>query len=129
MCSYIGGPVTLDKEMLRCDCNVIHQDVINSVSRNMPSQEDILDLSQLFKIYGDPTRLKILSALFEAEMCVCDMANLFNMTQSSISHQLAVLKQARLVKYRKEGKVVYYSLEDAHIRQIFDQGLNHIKER
>lgn len=121
--------MTLEKEILRCDCNVIHQDVITTVSQNMPSQDDILDLSQLFKIYGDPTRLKILSALFEAEMCVCDMANLFNMTQSAISHQLAVLKQARLVKYRKEGKVVYYSLEDAHIRQIFDQGLNHIKER
>jgi len=118
-----------DLEIIKCDCNVIHQDVIDTVSKTMPVKEDIQDLSQLFKVFGDPTRLSILSALFKAEMCVCDMATLFNMTQSAISHQLAVLKQSRLVKFRKEGKVVYYSLDDLHIQQIFDQGLIHIKER
>jgi len=115
--------------IIKCDCNVIHQDVIDSVNADLPSPQSIQDLAQLFKVFGDPTRVKILSALFKAEMCVCDMASLFNMTQSSISHQLSVLKQARLVKYRKDGKVVYYSLEDAHVQQIFDQGLIHINER
>jgi ArsR family transcriptional regulator, lead/cadmium/zinc/bismuth-responsive transcriptional repressor len=114
---------------IKCDCNVIHQDVIDSVKADLPSPQSIQDLAQLFKVFGDPTRVKILSALFKAEMCVCDMASLLNMTQSSISHQLSVLKQARLVKYRKDGKVVYYSLEDTHVQQIFDQGLIHINER
>lgn len=118
-----------DNEIIKCDCNVIHQDIIDQVKTDLPDQETIRDLAQLFKVFGDPTRVKILSALFKAEMCVCDMASLFNMTQSSISHQLSVLKQARLVKYRKDGKVVYYSLEDAHVQQIFDQGLIHINER
>jgi ArsR family transcriptional regulator len=115
--------------VIKCDCNVIHQDIIDQVKADLPDQNSIQNLAQLFKVFGDPTRVKILSALFKAEMCVCDMASLFNMTQSSISHQLSVLKQARLVKYRKDGKVVYYSLEDAHVQQIFDQGLIHINER
>ncbi len=115
-------------EMIKCDCNVIHQDVVDLVKPKIPDQDSIQDLSQFFKVFGDATRLKILSALFESEMCVCDMATLFNMTQSSISHQLIVLKQARMVKYRKEGKVVYYSLDDQHIQHIFDQGLTHINE-
>jgi len=116
-------------ELIKCDCNVIHQEVIDQVKTTLPHQNNIQDLADLFKVFGDPTRVKILSALFSAEMCVCDMATLFNMTQSSISHQLAVLKQARLVKYRKEGKVVYYSLDDNHVQQIFNQGLIHINER
>lgn len=116
-------------EIIKCDCNIIHQDVIDTVKADLPRSEDIQDLSQLFKVFGDPTRIRILSALFKAEMCVCDMAALFNMTQSSISHQLSVLKQARLVKFRKDGKVVYYSLDDNHVKEIFDQGLIHINER
>ena len=120
--------MTAQTEIIKCDCSVIHQDVVDHVKTKLPDQDSIMDLGQFFKCLGDPTRLKILSALFESEMCVCDMATLFNMTQSSISHQLSVLKQARLVKYRKEGKVVYYSLDDQHIQHIFDQGLTHIKE-
>jgi len=120
--------MTYQTETIKCDCNVIHQDVVDLVKTKLPDQDSIMDLGQFFKRLGDPTRLKILSALFESEMCVCDMATLFNMTQSSISHQLSVLKQARMIKYRKEGKVVYYSLDDQHIQQIFDQGLTHIKE-
>jgi len=94
----------------------------------MPKEEHLYDLAELFKVFGDTTRIKILYALFASEMCVCDIAALINMTQSAVSHQLRVLKQARLVKYRKEGKVVYYSLDDDHIKQIFDQGYMHITE-
>lgn len=113
----------------RCDCNVIHEDIVNKVKESMPEEENLYDLAELFKVFGDTTRIKILCALFASEMCVCDIAALLNMTQSAISHQLRVLKQARLVKFRKEGKIVYYSLDDEHIKQIFDQGLMHIKER
>ncbi len=91
--------------------------------------ETLYDLADLFKVLGDTTRIKILCALFQAEMCVCDISALLGMTQSAISHQLRVLKQARLVKYRKEGKVVYYSLDDEHVESIFDKGLIHISER
>ena len=94
----------------------------------MPEDEKLYDLAELFKVFGDTTRIKIIYALFEEEMCVCDIADLLNMTQSAISHQLRVLKQARLVKFRKEGKVVYYSLDDNHINQIFNCGLCHIEE-
>jgi len=112
----------------RCDCEVIHEEVVNQVKGRMPKEETLYDLAELFKVFGDTTRIKILWALDEAEMCVCDIAALLNMTQSAISHQLRVLKQAKLVKNRKEGKVVYYSLDDEHVRQIFDQGLTHINE-
>ena len=113
----------------RCDCNVIHEDIVNQVRDKMPQEESLYDLAELFKVFGDSTRIRILWSLHEAEMCVCDIAVLLNMTQSAISHQLRVLKQANLVKNRKEGKVVYYSLVDDHVREIFDQGLIHINEK
>ena len=113
----------------RCDCTVIHEDVVNLVRDSMPHEESLYDLADIFKVFGDTTRIKILYALFASEMCVCDIAVLLNMTQSAISHQLRVLKQARLVTFRKEGKVVYYSLDYDHIKQIFDQGLIHIKHK
>lgn len=113
----------------KCSCNVIHQDIVDKVKELMPQEEHLYDLAEFFKVFGDTTRIKIICALFSSEMCVCDIAILLNMTQSAISHQLRVLKQARLVKYRKEGKVVYYSLDDDHIKEIFDQGLVHVKER
>ncbi|WP_058304146.1 ArsR/SmtB family transcription factor [Gorillibacterium timonense] len=112
----------------KCSCDVIHEDVVNKVKEKMPQEESLYDLAELFKVFGDSTRIKILWALDEAEMCVCDIAALLNMTQSAISHQLRVLKQAKLVKNRKEGKIVYYSLDDEHVKQIFDQGLVHISE-
>ena len=112
----------------RCSCEMIHEEVVNRVKDQMPEEETLYDLAELFKVFGDSTRIKILWALDAAEMCVCDIAALLNMTQSAISHQLRVLKQAKLVKNRKDGKVVYYSLDDEHVRQIFDQGLNHIRE-
>lgn len=111
-----------------CTCSVIHEDVVANAKAVMPEEELLYDLAELFKVFGDTTRIKIICALFESEMCVCDIAALLNMNQSAISHQLRVLKQTRLVKYRKEGKVVYYSLDDEHIKQIFDLGLIHIKE-
>jgi ArsR family transcriptional regulator len=115
-------------DALTCNCTVIHEDAVRAVRSAMPQEESLYDLAELFKVFGDSTRIKILCALAESDLCVCDIAALFGMTQSAISHQLRVLKQASLVKYRKEGKIVYYSLADDHVRQIFDQGLNHINE-
>ena len=113
----------------RCDCDVIHEDVVSQVKDKMPKEEILYDLAELFKVFGDSTRIKILWALAESEMCVCDVAFLLNMTQSAISHQLRVLKEAKLVKNRKEGKVVFYSLDDDHVKHIFDQGMVHINEK
>ncbi len=118
----------MKNNIFKCDCNFIHGEVVGKVKNNMPEDEKLYDLAELFKVFGDTTRVKILYALFEEEMCVCDIADLLNMTQSAISHQLRVLKQARLVKFRKEGKTVYYSLDDNHIKQIFNCGLCHIEE-
>lgn len=115
-------------ELDRCDCNVIHDDIVERVKQKMPQEETLYDLAELFKVFGDSTRTKILWALDEEEMCVCDIAYLLNMTQSAISHQLRVLKQAKLVKNRREGKIVFYSLDDEHIRQILETGLIHIME-
>ena len=117
----------MKKETLVCECTVIHQEVIDKIK--LPEEEVLYDLGDFFKILGDSTRIKILSALFQSEMCVCDIAALLGMTQSAISHQLRVLKQGRLVKHRKDGKVVYYSLDDDHIKHIIDQGLTHISEK
>ena len=117
----------MKKETLVCECTVIHQEVIDKIK--LPEEELLYDLGDFFKILGDSTGIKILSALFQSEMCVCDIAALLGMTQSAISHQLRVLKQGRLVKHRKEGKVVYYSLDDDHIKHIVDQGLTHISEK
>ncbi|MBP1682286.1 MAG: Transcriptional repressor SmtB [Proteobacteria bacterium] len=111
-----------------CSCDIVHENIIEIVKQKMPQEEKLYDLAELFKVFGDTTRVKIISALFEAEMCVCDIAELLSMTQSAISHQLRVLRQARLVKHRKEGKVVFYSLDDEHIKTIFNQGLEHILE-
>ncbi len=112
-----------------CKCTIIHEDTVEKVKTNMPEEERLYDLAELFKVFGDTTRIKILYALFQEEMCVCDIAALLGMTQSAISHQLRVLKSAGLVKYRKAGKIVYYSLDDDHVKNIFDQGFNHINHK
>jgi ArsR family transcriptional regulator len=112
----------------RCDCDVIHDETVALARDRMPPEEDLYNLAELFKVFGDSTRIRILCALDEAEMCVCDIAYLLNMTQSAISHQLRVLKQASLVRSRKDGKIVYYALNDEHVKMIFDQGMNHIRE-
>lgn len=116
------------EEINDCNCNIVHEEIVTEAKSTMPDEEMLYDLAELFKVFGDTTRVKILYALFANEMCVCDIASLLNMTHSAISHQLRVLKQARLVKFRREGKTVYYSLDDSHISQIFDCGLNHIQE-
>lgn len=112
----------------RCDYSHIHQEIVDKVERTMPEDEILYDLAELFKIFGDSTRIKILYVLFESEMCVCDIARLLGMTQSAISHQLRALKQSKLVKYRREGKTVFYALADGHVRTILGQGMEHIAE-
>ncbi|MCX8129163.1 MAG: metalloregulator ArsR/SmtB family transcription factor [Clostridia bacterium] len=119
---------TKKHDFASCECTIIHESTIKKAKENMYNENTYYDLAEFFKVYGDITRLKILNALFTSEMCVCDISALLGMNQSAISHQLRVLKQARLVKYRKEGKVVYYSLDDSHIKKIFDQALEHIEE-
>ena len=106
----------------------VHQDVVNFVTEEMPEEETLYDLAELFKIFGDTTRIKILYVLFESDLCVCDIAASLNMGQSAISHQLRVLKQAQLVKFRRDGKQVIYSLADDHVRTIINNGMEHIME-
>ena len=104
------------------------EDIIKSIQAKQPDIEVLYDLAELFKVFGDSTRIRILYVLFEAEVCVCDLAEILHMTQSAISHQLKILKQSRLVKSRREGKSVFYSLADAHVRTIIAQGREHIDE-
>lgn len=120
--------MTDDKAKVDC-CGVIHEDIVTKVSENMPDEGLLYDMADLFRVFGDSTRVKILHALFESEMCVCDIAAILNMNQSAISHQLRVLKSSRLVKNRRDGKVVYYSLDDEHVKQIFDQAMAHLKHK
>ena len=111
-----------------CDAACTHDTIIQRVRAEMPDEDTLYDLSELFRIFGDSTRIRILYVLFEAEMCVCDIAALLGMTQSAISHQLRALKNARLVKSRREGKTVFYALADDHVKDIIDRGLEHVKE-
>ena len=118
----------MSNEVPSCEYIHIHEDLVKKVEESMPVEEELFDLAELFKIFGDSTRIKILYVLFETEMCVCDIAQILNMTVSAISHQLRILKQARLVKFRKDGKSVFYSLADDHIKKIIDNGMEHINE-
>lgn len=111
-----------------CEECQVHDEVVTAVRRDMPEEDQLYDLAEIFKVFGDSTRIRILYVLFESELCVCDIAQLLNMTQSAISHQLRILKQNRLVKSRREGKSVYYSLADGHVRTIIDQGMEHVLE-
>ena len=111
-----------------CDFIHAHEDIVEKVRQELPDEDTLYDLSELFRIFGDSTRIRILYVLFEAEMCVCDIAALLGMTQSAISHQLRALKNARLVKSRREGKTVFYALADDHVKTIIDQGIEHVKE-
>ena len=111
-----------------CDSIHVHEEIVSEVKSRMPDEDILADLSELFKIFGDSTRIRILYVLSEREMCVCDIAQLLNMTQSAISHQLRILKQSKLVKFKREGKTVIYSLADNHVHLILNQGLEHIEE-
>ena len=132
---FIGGIEMIEEKKKKdevcdesCPQTVMHEDTILTVQEKMLNIEVLTGVADLFKVLGDKTRTRILHALSQSEMCVCDLAYLLDMTQSSISHQLRVLKQAHLVKNRKEGKVVYYSLADSHVTEIFNQALEHILE-
>jgi len=116
------------KDEMLCEENKVHDNIVEKVSGELPKEEMVSDLAELFKIFGDRTRLKILFVLLKEEMCVCDIAQILGMQQSAISHQLRVLKQSRLVKFRKEGKTVFYSLADAHVKTVLSQGMEHITE-
>lgn len=112
-----------------CKYMRIHEDLVGRVVAALPDDEMLWDMADLFKIFGDSTRIKILYLLFEYELCVCDIAHILNMTQSAISHQLKILKTARLIKHRKDGKVVFYSLSDNHVHTIIAEGKEHIEEK
>ena len=111
-----------------CDGFEVHEDLLKIVNETLPEETELYDLAELFKVFGDSTRIRILFVLFEAEVCVCDLAKALNMTQSAISHQLRILKQTKLVKSRREGKSIFYSLADDHVRTIINQGREHIEE-
>ena len=118
----------INEQIECCDCNEIHEDLLKIVNDTMPEETELYDLAELFKVFGDSTRIRILFVLFEAEVCVCDLAKVLNMTQSAISHQLRILKANKLVNSRREGKSVCYSLADGHVRTIIAQGREHIEE-
>lgn len=118
----------INEQIECCDCNEIHEDLLKIVNDTMPEETELYDLAELFKVFGDSTRIRILFVLFEAEVCVCDLAKVLNMTQSAISHQLRILKANKLVNSRREGKSVFYSLADGHVRTIIAQGRKHIEE-
>ncbi|MDK2965810.1 MULTISPECIES: metalloregulator ArsR/SmtB family transcription factor [Lacrimispora] len=120
--------VIQDGEFDQCDFICVHENVVNQVLKAMPKEQQLMDLADFFKIFGDPTRVRILYVLSQSQMCVCDIANLLQMGQSAISHQLRILKQMRLVKFKREGKTVFYSLADGHIETILAQGMEHISE-
>ena len=111
-----------------CEFMHVHEDIVEKVEGVLPQEQELVDLSEFFKVFGDSTRIKILYVLSQSEMCVCDITTLLQMGQSAISHQLRILKQMRLVKFRREGKTVFYSLSDSHIQTILDQGMEHINE-
>ena len=111
-----------------CEFMHVHEEIVHKVEKVMPDEQELVDLSEFFKIFGDSTRIKILDVLSQSEMCVCDIATLLQMGQSAIYHQLRILKQMRLVKFRRDGKTVFYSLSDDHIQTILAQGMEHINE-
>ena len=117
-----------NEEVECCSEECVHEDLLKIVNETMPEETELYDLAGLFKVFGDSTRIRILFVLFEAEVCVCDLAQALNMTQSAISHQLRILKQNKLVKSRREGKSIFYSLADGHVRTIIAQGREHIEE-
>ena len=118
----------IDEELECCDTTEVHQELLKIVEETLPDEVELYNLAELFKVFGDSTRIRILFVLFETEVCVCDLAQALNMTQSAISHQLKILKQNKLVKSRRDGKSVFYSLADGHVRTIIAQGREHIEE-
>lgn len=118
----------MKRKEINCDCEVIHGEIVEQVKKDMPREEEFRAIADFFKVMGDSTRAKLMWALDQSEMCVCDLAVLLGMTKSAISHQLRALREAKLVKFRKEGKVVFYSLADEHVQQVFEKGQEHVRE-
>ena len=123
-----NGELMTEREEMWCESTEVHEELLRIVNETLPDETELYDLAELFKVFGDSTRIRILYVLFEAEVCVCDLAAALNMTQSAISHQLKILKQNRLIKSRREGKSIFYSLADDHVRTIIAQGQEHIEE-
>lgn len=119
----------MSKNEFVCDCNIIHKDIVDKTKSNMLEEDTLNKLAEFFKIVGDTTRVKILFALDQNEMCVCDIANVLEMSKSSISHQLGTLRRSGIVKCRKVGKEVFYTLDDEHIKQVFEIGVEHINHK
>lgn len=117
-----------EQELPTCQEGCVHPDKIRQVERQMPDDDRLYDLSEVFRVFGDSTRIRILYALFESELCVCDIAELLHLSQSAVSHQLRILKDAKLVKFRREGKRIAYSLDDDHVRSILSLGMEHVEE-
>lgn len=120
--------VRKNEEPILCETTDAHEHLLQIVEKTVPEDEKLFDLAELFKVFGDSTRMKILFILFETEACTCGIATALNMTNSAVSHQLNGLKRAKLVKTRREGKSVYYALADEHVRTIIQQGMEHIEE-
>jgi len=120
--------IELEVEEGTCEFMHVHEEIVQKVEQVLPDEQELLDLAEFFKVFGDSTRIKILYVLSQSEMCVCDIATLLQMGQSAISHQLRILKQMQLVKFRREGKTVFYSLSDNHIQTILAQGMEHVNE-
>lgn len=118
----------MNKQIVECDCDVIHPIIVEKVKKEMQKKEVLVELADFFKVFGDGTRIRILWALDINEMCVCDLAALLNMSKSSVSHQLRILRTAKIVKFRREGRNVFYSLHDEHVKDILEIGLEHIQE-
>ena len=116
------------KDKFSCDCEVIHEKTVKRVRAAMPKAQDFYELANLYKMFSANTRVKILWALSRNEMCVCDLTVLLGMTKSAVSHQLKLLRLSNLVKYERQGKIIFYSLADQHVKDIFEKGFEHIKE-
>ena len=112
-----------------CSYLHVHEDAVEEVLRLLPEEERLYDLAEVFRVFGDTTRIRILYVLFERELCVCDIAKLLGMTQSAVSHQLRILKDAKLVRFRREGKTVFYTLDDDHVRSVLELGMEHVLEK
>lgn len=112
----------------RCDFLCVHENVIKNLAAKLPEEETLYDLAELFKVFGDSTRIRILYVLSESELCVCDLAQILGVSQNAVSHQLRVLKNNKLVRYRREGKMIFYSLADDHVKSIINQGMEHVTE-
>lgn len=118
----------MSEKNFTCDCDVIHQDIVNDTVSRMQPEDEYTRLAMLFKMFGDPTRVRILHALELNEMCVCDLAHLLGVTKSAVSHQLKALKLSNLVKSRRDAQIIYYSLADDHVKEIIDMGFEHLNE-